>query len=77
MQKLQELLKKKEIKQRVKRWEIQDLIKLNLRAVDIISEDLEKIKKILEKAESKIYWRGFVEIRRYKGLIFQKWREAS
>lgn len=65
------------MKQRLKRWEIQDVVKHNLHAVDIISEDLEYTKKILEKVSTKIYWRGFVDIRRYKGIIFQRWREAS
>lgn len=77
MQKLQELLKKKEIKQQLKRWETQDVVTQNAHAVDVISEDLEHTKKVLEKIRSMIYWRGFVDIRRYKGIIFQRWREAS
>jgi hypothetical protein len=77
LQKLQELLKKKEIKQQLKRWETQDVVTQNAHAVDVISEDLDHTKKVLEKIRSMIYWRGYVDIRRYKGIIFQRWREAS
>ena len=53
------------------------MVKRNLHAVDIISDDLERLKKLLEKVHTTVYWRSLVEIRRYKGFIFQRWREAS
>lgn len=74
--KLQGLLQRKEYKLRLKKWEIQKAIVTNTHAVDLISEDLTMMKKVLEQVKHTVYWHNHVQMRKYKGFIFERWRDA-